>query len=278
MAIASPFAAQAIGCAEGEAVDPSYLHDPSERHTGTGGKNAPAGSGGSTSLPAGGSSGMPDTQAGGSSNEAGSTGSGGTGMLADSGTSGSGGSAGNTGSGGTGNMPMDAAVVPIDAPLAKGVVVFYHAGDTGNMNDTIAYFLNVVNNGTTAVPLNALKVRYYFTDELNGVGKQVCYDSSTATYPGMQNYKSYTGSTKETVAMMPMVTGANSYLEVTVNSTDQLAAGSALSLQCAYAAPAGQPLNETNDYSANLTQGTFAETTKIVVYQGTTIVAGMVPQ
>jgi len=278
LAIASPFAAQAIGCAEGEAVDPSAMHDPSERHAGAGGTNASTGSGGSTSLPAGGSSGMPDTQSGGSTNEAGSTGSGGTGMLADSGTPGSGGSAaGSAGSGGTGNTMMDAAGIP-DAPLAKGVVVFYHAGDTANMNDTIAYFLNIVNNGTTAVPLNALKVRYYFTDELNGVGKQVCYDSSTATYPGGQNYKSYTGATKETVAMMTMVTGANSYLEVTVNSADPLAAGSALSLQCAYAAPAGQPLNETNDYSANLAQASFAQTTKIVVLQGTTVVAGMVPQ
>src|SRR6185369_15378030 len=89
LAIASPFAAQAIGCAEGEAIDPDALH-PSGGHAGAGGKGVSAGSGGSTSLPAGGSGGMPDTQAGGSANEGGNAGSGGTGNATDSGTPGSG--------------------------------------------------------------------------------------------------------------------------------------------------------------------------------------------
>jgi len=146
------------------------------------------------------------------------------------------------------------------------------------MKDPIHFFLNVVNNDTTPVPLNALKIRYYFTDELNGVGTKACYDSNTATYPGGQSYKQYTSMTKEVVATMPMVTGANSYLELTADSTDQLAAGSAWNLQCAYQAPAGQPQDQTNDYSGNLAQTAAAQTTKIVVLQGATVVAGMVPQ
>ena len=45
-------------------------------------------------------------------------------------------------------MPMDAAIVPPDAPLAKGVVVFYHAGNGAPGDDTIAFYFQVVNNGT----------------------------------------------------------------------------------------------------------------------------------
>jgi hypothetical protein len=138
--------------------------------------------------------------------------------------------------------------------------------------------LEIVNNGTTDVPLAALKVRYYFTDELNGAGNMSCYDSNTATYPGGQNYKGINSSTTIKRSAMTMVTGANAYLEITTSVTDMLAAKSRWDLQCHHSSPGGQPQDETNDYSANLAQTAYAPTTKIVVMQGTTVVAGMVPQ
>jgi hypothetical protein len=237
------------------------------------------------SLPAGGSSGTGDMTTGssGSNGSGGSTGAGGSDN--DSSAPGTGGSSGQNGSGGSagagtgGNKPTDAAVfIPPDAPLAMGINVLYKAGDTNNMNDTILFYLEIVNNGSTDVPLAALKVRYYFTDELNGAGNMSCYDSNTATYPGEQMYKSITGSTTITRSMMAMVTNANAYLEMTTSSSDMLAAHSRWDLQCHYSSPGGQPQNESNDYSANLAQTAYAPNTKIVVMQGTTVVAGMVPQ
>jgi Cellulose binding domain len=278
------FSAPTTGCANGEDIDPNNFV-PAGGLKGAGGQSETTGTAGSMqSLPAGGSSGTsePTTGSGGSDGQGGSTGAGGSGSVTDSGTPGSGGSggqSGSTGTAGTGNMPMDAAVIPPDAPLAKGIVVFYKsAANSTNTKDPIWFYLNIVNNGTTAVPLSALKVRYYFMDELNGVGVKACYDSNTSTYPGGQNYNGFTKMTTETAAMMPMVTGANSYLEITTSNTDQLAVGSAWNLQCAYSAPAGQPQDQSNDYSANLPQTTYAQTTKIVVLQGTTLVAGNVPK
>ncbi len=78
--------------------------------------------------------------------------------------------------------------------------------------------------------------------------------------------------------MIPMVMNANAYLEFTVNTADMLASKSRWNLQCANSSPGGQPQNENNDYSANLAQTTSAQTTKITVYQGATLVAGMPPQ
>ena len=215
---------------------------------------------------------MSDTQAGGSANEGGNAGSGGTGNVTDSGTPGSGGSAaGSAGSGGTGNMPMDAAIIPPDAPLAKGVVVFYHAGNVAPADDTISFYFRVVNNGTTAIPLSALKIRYYFTDELNGAGKMSIYESFIVNYPNEISTRQRLPTRNRHQSRRPF---ANSYLEFTVNSTDQLQPNFALTMQVAYAATGGQPLDETNDYSVNLTQTAYAQTTKIVVFQGNTVIAG----
>jgi Cellulose binding domain len=276
--IAASAYAPFTGCAEGEELDPNFpLADGGKRGSGKGGS--------AQSLPTGGASGTSDPSgSGGATNETGTGGSAGSGNVADSSTPGSGGSAGQSGSAGSGgtagagNMPMDAAIIPPDAPLAMGIVVFYKAGDTNNMNDTIHFYLDIVNNGATDVPLGALKVRYYFADELNGAGKIACYDSNTSTYPGGQNYKQYTTVTTGTRTMITMVTGANAYLEFTASTADQLPSKSKWSLQCANSSPGGQPQDETNDYSAILTQTTSAQTTKIVVLQGTTVVAGIVPK
>jgi hypothetical protein len=270
-----------IGCAAGEEIDPNNFVP-----AGSGGKQETSGAAGSMqSLPAGGSSGTADPTTGsGGSSDTGGTGSGGSANSSDSGTPGTGGSSGQSGTGGTagagtgGAGPMDAAFIPPDAPLAMGINVLYKAGDTNNMNDTILFYLDIVNNGTTDVPLAALKVRYYFTDELNGAGNMSCYDSNTATYPGGMNYKGIVGSTTITRSTMPMVTGANAYLEITTSETAMLAAKSRWDLQCHHSSPGGQPQNESNDYSAILTQTAMAPTTKVVVMQGATVVAGMVPQ
>ena len=274
--MASPFAAQAIGCAEGEAVDPDALHDPSERHAGAGGKNVAAGSGGSTSLPAGGSSGMADTQSGGSANEGGNTGSGGAGNVADSGTPGSGGSAaGSAGSGGTGNMPTDAAIIVPDAPLAKGVVVFYHAGNVAPGDDTISFYLNVVNNGTTAIPLSALKIRYYFTDELNGAGKMSIYESFIVDLPkrnpARQLFAPDHQRNRHQGRLGQQLPGV--HRELHGSAPAQLRSDDAGCLRSDRRPAAGRDQR----LSVNLSQTAYAQTTKIVVFQGDTVVAGATP-
>lgn len=276
VSIAAAICAPAAGCAAGEELDTSLLDGSAPKHGATGS----GGSTGATSLPAGGASGTsdPTTGSGGSGDQGGSTGSGGNGNVADSSTPASGGSAGQRGSAGSAgtDMPMDAAIIVPDAPLAKGIVVLYHAGDNKASNDTIWFFMKIANNGTTPVPIGALKIRYYFTDELNQSGKASIYESFTTPFPVEGTHApDYIKMTTETVKR---VTLPNSYLELTVTTADQLAPGVALTMQVAYSATAGQPLDETNDYSANLAQTTmYVPTTKIDVFQGDTLIAGDAP-
>lgn len=250
-------------CARQEDPDLEYLEDDGPADDGgssSGGSSSKAGStgtskSGSTSAGTGGSTTLPP--AGSVGGKGGSKGTGGS--KATGGSAGSAGSAGSSGSGGGGDEPVN---MPVD-----GVSVTFKAGE-GAEADFMGGELFVTNESAESFSLATLKIRYYFTNELNSPPTFVW---QWGQFGPSSNLGGIT-CTGEVVEMTETTADANFYVELSCPDGD-FASGSQLRTSWKAGNQGSGKLTQDGDWSY-VADG---EATKVVVLDGNTIIWGLEP-
>ncbi|WP_246070563.1 cellulase family glycosylhydrolase [Paenibacillus kobensis] len=160
-------------------------------------------------------------------------------------------SAGSTGGGtGTGNLAVQ-----------------YRAMNTNATDNTISPHFNIKNNGTSAVSLSTLKIRYYFTKD----GAQALNAFIDWAQVGNSNITTVFGSTTGS--------GADTYLEIsfTAGAGSIAAGGQSGDIQARIAKADWSNFNETGDYSFDPTKTAYANWSKVTLYQNGTLIWGTQP-
>jgi len=156
---------------------------------------------------------------------------------------------------------------PPPPPPGGGVKAQYKDNDTTVNDIQIKPGLNLVNTGTSAVALNTVTVRYWFTA-----------DGGASTFTTNCDY-AVVGCgtiTQQIVTMATPVTGADHYLQVGF-TTGSLAAGASTGdIQNRFNKTDWSAFNQANDYSFG-TGTTYADATTVTVYVNGTLVWGTEP-
>lgn len=150
-----------------------------------------------------------------------------------------------------------------------GLVLQYRTADT-NVNDNhLNPHFQIVNKGTASVPINELKIRYYYT--IDGDREQTFNCDYAMLSCSKLNGK--------LVKMDKAATGADYYLEVSFNSDAGVLAprGSTGGIQTRIHKTDWSNYNESDDYSYKGTQTSFADHTKATLYHNGVLVWGTEP-
>src|SRR5262249_15606395 len=101
-----------------------------------------------------------------------------------------------------GNVSADSAAVTVttDAAAAANLRLQYRAADTNATDNQMKPHFNMVNPGTTAIPLSELTIRYWYTNDSN---QPQIYNCDFASR-GCSNISA-------SFVTIPAVTGANTY-------------------------------------------------------------------
>jgi Cellulose binding domain len=244
------------------------------------------GNGGAGFLASGGGNGLGGAGASGGASGSAAAGGG----TASGGGTAAGGSAGTnfTGAGGQvflgsgGGMPADSAAGgagPVyDGPVSMGLEALYMSTGSG-----LAFKVEIINNGTDSPLLSALKVRYYFVDEL-GVefGGQMHFDAPAwNSGSNMLPYYQPLSCTGVFTAITPTKQGADTYLEFGCTAPDAMMAlgpldNEMIAFRLQFTSGASE--DATNDYSYLAPTGTSLQINpKIVVLQSGVAVWGTEP-
>ncbi len=149
------------------------------------------------------------------------------------------------------------------------VTAEYETAATAATSSTISNQIELVNNGTSAVPLSALTVRYWFTED----GTQPLQYSCDYAPVGCANVAgSY-------ATVSPAVTGADHYLQIGFTSAAGSLApgGNTGGLQNRIYQANFATMTQTNDYSFNAADASFTANPHITVYDNGTLIYGTEP-
>ncbi len=141
----------------------------------------------------------------------------------------------------------------------------------GNLSATtngIMPRIKLYNTGTTSINLSDVKLRYYFTIDGEKAQNFWCDWSSAGT-------GNVTGTF---VKLSEAKTGADYYLEIGFTSAaGTLAAGQSIEVQARFSKTDWTNYTQTNDYSFNATDNSYADWTKITGYLAGSLVWGVEP-
>jgi hypothetical protein len=146
---------------------------------------------------------------------------------------------------------------------------------TSATTNSIIPRLKITNSGQTAVSLNTVKIRYYYT--IDGDKEQSFWcDNAEITSPSYQDITSSVTGTF--VKMATAKTGADYYAEIGFTAAaGSLASGQTLELQIRFAKIDWSNYNQTDDYSFNASAPTYADTNKIPLYISSQLSCGTEP-
>jgi endoglucanase len=149
------------------------------------------------------------------------------------------------------------------------VTAEYEASSTAASTSTISNQIELVNNGTSAIPLSGLTVRYWFTEDGTGPLDYVCEYAPV----GCANI------TGTYTAVSPAVTGADHYLQLSFGSgAGPLAPGASTGgIQNEIFTSSYATMTQTNDYSFNAADTSFTANPDITVYDNGTLIYGTEP-
>jgi hypothetical protein len=154
-------------------------------------------------------------------------------------------------------------------PTTASLTAKYETSTTAATTSTISNQIELVNNGTAAIPLSGVTVRYWFTEDGTGTLTYACDYAPV----GCSNV---TGAFS---ALSSPVTGADHYLQLSFGSgAGSLAPGAATGgiqnriYQANYAT-----MTQTNDYSFNASDASFTANPDITVYYNGKLVYGTEP-
>ncbi|WP_068787186.1 glycoside hydrolase family 6 protein [Paenibacillus phocaensis] len=163
----------------------------------------------------------------------------------------------------------EVAATPSGGGTGSGnLVLQYRTGDTNASDNQLKPQFNIKNNGTTAVDLSTLKIRYYFTKD----GSQDVNAWIDWAQLGAANIQHTFGA----------VSGENAdtYIELSFTAAaGQLAAGGQSGdIQLRMAKTDWSNFDESNDYSYDAAKTAYADWDHITLYQNDTLVWGIEPQ
>jgi len=149
------------------------------------------------------------------------------------------------------------------------VKVQYLDAFTMTPTQAIKPHFQIVSTGTAPVVLSTLTIRYWYTIDTAQTETTVC-DFATL---GCNNV------TMTTVPVSPVRTNADSYFQVgfTSGAGNLAAGGSTGEIQVWFHKNDWSNYNQSNDYSFDATRTTYADFTKVTVYQNGTLVWGTEP-
>ena len=143
-------------------------------------------------------------------------------------------------------------------------------GDAAVSNPAITPQYQLVNNGTTAIPLSDLTVRYWYTVDGQSVAQTGFCDSSQL---GCQYVTPGTF-----VAVSPARTNADYYFQIGFSAAaPALAPGATPDVLLRFNKNDFSNYNETNDYSFNGATATYTTTTNVTVYRSGVLIYGVEP-
>jgi hypothetical protein len=134
--------------------------------------------------------------------------------------------------------------------------------------------LQITNNGTTAVPLSDLTLRYWYTYDTTPVVAQASMCNYAETPPAACG-----NITSGWTAVSPARTGADFYYQIGfVAAAGSLNSGATAEFQLQFHKNDWTNFTQANDYSYNGSMTSFVTTTKVTAYRVGTLVYGTEPQ
>lgn len=154
----------------------------------------------------------------------------------------------------------------IPAPQSD-LVVQYRNSSSGATSNTIAPQFNIKNNGTAAVQLSDLTIRYYFTKD----GNQALDAWVDWAAIGSANVQKTFGSTTGT--------NADTYIELSFTAAAGTIqpGGQSGDIQLRIAKADWSDFNQANDYSFDASKTAFADWSKVTLHQNGVLVWGTTP-
>ena len=237
-----------------------------------------AGRGGSTASNGAGSAGRA-SQSGGASSVAGAS-SNGTGGVGIAGASGSASSNGGTGTSGTTGNAGSGGASPIfeSGTCASSPRMSLSYRQASNNSKQITALYQFSNTTDTPIPLAQLKIRYLFSDEETSGWSTAIYDAKLDG--GTGGYRAIAGSALAVSPLGEKLPGADSYIELSFNSTLSIEKGATATVSWdlqphSYSAP---DQVQTDDYSYNAAAVAYTVWDHVLIYQGSSLVWGCTPK
>jgi len=151
----------------------------------------------------------------------------------------------------------------------------YHATSAATSVNQITPLISIVNGGTAAVDLSAVKVRYWYTEDGTQAQSYWC-DYWGLRSDGQNNCSNVVATF---VKMATPTTTADTYLELSFNTAvGSLAAGqSSNDIQSRFAKSDWSNFNQSNDFSFDATKTTATDWDHVTLYLSGTLVWGTEP-
>ncbi|WP_425497135.1 X2-like carbohydrate binding domain-containing protein [Paenibacillus phytohabitans] len=160
------------------------------------------------------------------------------------------------------------AVVDTTAPAAGGLKVQMYNSGTAAAANTLSPKIKLINNGTAAVSLADVKIRYYYTIDGEQTQSFFCDWSQVGS----------TNVTGTFVKLPAAKTGADYYLELGFTSAaGSLAAGESIDIQLRASKSDWSNYTQTGDYSFNAAGTAYADWANIPAYISGSLVWGNEP-
>jgi hypothetical protein len=287
----------AAGCAQEPSEGPQIIYESGGNagqvgrggSSGRGGTGAGAGRGGASAA-GGTAAGSGGSGAGGTASASGGTSgasdggvdavaSGGTGAIGSGGSVGSAGSSGAATGGTAGTGGNAGTSTGGDGGPVTGFAIQYKVENTSASGTAIGSQLWIVNSGTSAVNLNDLTLRYYFTNEVTAALMQNVNWANVGPVSGGANMNLGSGElTIKTERMPAAVTGADSYVEFGFNAAGKtLVPGSRVQFSWTVQNFGSQNFDQTGDYSFNAGYTSQMNWQNVVLLQGQSVLWGVQP-
>jgi hypothetical protein len=168
------------------------------------------------------------------------------------------------------NTPSRTNTPTVTATLGSTTLrVQYRAADTTAGDNQIKPHFNIINAGSSAVPLSELKIRYWYTRE-GTAGQNFFCDYATVSCGNLSG---------AFVQLSPARSGADFYLEIsfTAAAGSIPAGGQSGEIQARFAKTDWSNFTETSDYSFDPTKTSFADWTRVTLYRNGLLVWGVEP-